>query len=115
MNGIGQRTGHPGGDLQLDSAIDEPAKEDCDKDHRDRIQQCNHGDDDAGKPKADEFSELRGRSGFAELGRKMQDALMKKTDDNQLKMIALMEAGNAKQDELIKAVRDKPVAQVGLQ
>ncbi len=64
---------------------------------------------------ANEFSDLRGRSGFAELGRKMQDALMKKTDDNQLKMIALMEAGNAKQDELIKAVRDKPVAQVGLQ
>ena len=62
-----------------------------------------------------QFDDLRGRSGFAELGRKMQDALMKKTDDNQLKMIALMEAGNAKQDELIKAVRDKPVAQVGLQ
>lgn len=66
-------------------------------------------------PTVNPFEEMRGRVGFAELGRKMQDTLMKKTDDNQLKMIALMEAGNAKQDELIKAVRDKPVAQVGLQ
>lgn len=64
---------------------------------------------------ANSVDDTRGRIGFAELGRKMQDALMKKTDDNQLKMIGLLEAGNAKQDELIKAVKDKPVAQMGLQ
>lgn len=57
-----------------------------------------------------------GRTGFADLGKKVQDAVFKEQDGNQKKMISLMEAGNKIQEEQLKAIKDsKPaVVEAGL-
>lgn len=58
---------------------------------------------DAGLPSLDQ-----GRYGFAELGQKMQDMLLKNDkDDEQKKQTGFLEAGLAKQDEVIKAIKEQ--------
>lgn len=48
-----------------------------------------------------------GRYGFAEIGNKIQDTLLKdKENDEQKKQTGLLEAGLTKQDDLIKAVKE---------
>lgn len=63
-------------------------------------------------PEAETKSGIEGgRTGFADFGRKIQDALFKDQDKNQKVMIGLMEAGNKIQEEQLKALKNpQPVA-----
>jgi hypothetical protein len=49
-----------------------------------------------------------GRFDFAEIGRKLQDSLLKTDDDKQDRMIGLLERGNKIQEDQLKAMA-KPV------
>ena len=47
-----------------------------------------------------------GRTGFAELGKKIQDAMFGEQDKNQKAMISLMEAGNRIQEQTLAAIKN---------
>lgn len=50
-----------------------------------------------------------GRTGFGELGQKLQDMFLKKDDDKQSEMVDLLAAGNKKQDELIEVTKQNGI------
>lgn len=56
-----------------------------------------------------------GRVGFADFGKRLQEAILKEGDGNEKVMISLLEAGNKIQEAQLKAIKEsKPVGNLGL-